>query len=165
MYPARSNTNAAHKGTQPSQKIEPTHLKLILQKILLFSIISIKLNDFSSETQKSLKEILEMAGSDLKDELSFFLQNCKNKVLMDSFVRFVQKPEVSFKTTQQAMTEVFVTNLRVFGIDIKSIIQCQTLQNALFTHCQRCGHTSILSFYKKTTNFCFRKTLPPNLSR
>ena len=134
MQSAVSKTFVAPRGTQPSQKIGPTHLKLILQKILLFSIISLKLNDFSSETQKSLKEILEMARSNLKDELSFFLQNCKNKVLMDSFVRFVQKPEVSFKTTQQAMTEVFVTNLRVFGIDIKSIIQCQTLQNVLFTH-------------------------------
>jgi hypothetical protein len=75
--------------------------------------------------------MIKMAASELKSDFRFFMRNCKNSVLLDSLARFVGRPTMTFDDVLQALDEVLIANNQQFGIEIASIIQCQTLQEAL----------------------------------
>ena len=130
VMPSVLSKPAALRGTHTSSEIGPEHLVLILMKMLLLAILS-KFQSSSKTTQNSLDQMIKTATSDLKCDFRFFLQNCKNRVLLDSLARFVGKPIISFENVLEALTQVLVANPQVFGIQINSIIIYQTLQNAL----------------------------------
>jgi hypothetical protein len=147
VMPSVLSKPAALRGTLTSSEIGPEHLILILMKMLLLAILS-KFQSYSKTTQKSLCLMIKAATSDLKHDFKFFLQNCKNRVLLDSLARFVGKSTMSFENVFDALTQVFIAYQLVFGIQIASIIECQTLQNALFNLFQTNNSFKILFWNK-----------------